>query len=816
MTEDPWYLAARVGTVIPLAFVRVDRVGSTGDWKELPPEEVARTRAAYVEAVEAAARSVKAAEPFHWQGDGLMFFVTDDRGRPATVRAFDASCRLWERLRVDVRIEARIGVHAARVAWTSDTGKLAHPAIDLCGHLEHVAPPGAVAVSEDVFLALPQKDRLLMARLGTTKRDRAPAYVFPAPAMDRKDPANFTISDDLDLWDAFRAYALGTDVRLLRYVGLPLQRIAPPSLEVEGVFVPAELDVPSRRVIGPPAREHEIREEETTSRSPVLDVLRDTRALVVLGDPGSGKTTLVKWLAVIAARGRLTWEGRIGTYERLLPLPVSVGKLAEIRRPKDCVVDAMACYFRSRNVGRDENALGRFLSERLEADECLVLLDGLDEVRAAERDEVRAWLETFASRYERNRFLVASRRVGYTSFALRGGTEVFLRPFDDAQVSAYVTAFARAYRRWEMPGLIDEPAEKQAAETLLAAIREHPRIQDMARNPFLLSGLALVHRAEGRLPRHRVHVYEIFARALCETWGWARRMVPSSGKPDIAYEEEAIPVLGELAIEMHENHPTGVAPEEFVVETLAAALGRRKRVGGEEALQAARKFLERAGRDVQLLMERGAGEWGFLHLTFQEFFAAAGLHAQERFDAFALEHLFDPRWEEVIRLGVGYQVIVQGRPAAAQRLVVAALARRDAARPWVTEILRKQVPMAALLAAEAGDALPEEVRERIAGEFARWATDPSLPEQGRFLHEVGQTDFREPVARALIPLLDDRHGAVREAAARALGEMKWESALPALLGTLKDRDVAVRSAAAWALGKMQSESALPALLGALK
>src|SRR5262249_2082447 len=144
--------------------------------------------------------------------------------------------------------------------------------------------------------------------------------------------------------------------------------------------------------------------------------------------------------------------------------------------------------------------------------------------------------------------------------------------------------------------------------------------------PFLLSAFALVHRAEGRLPRHRVQAYELFARALCETWAEARRLV--AGEPaskTIAYEEEALPILGELALAMHRRYPAGAAPEAFVVEALAKALGERRDVSSEEAHRAARAFLDRAGHEVQLLLQRGAGEWGFLHLTFQEFFTAAGL-----------------------------------------------------------------------------------------------------------------------------------------------------------------------------------------------
>jgi hypothetical protein len=155
---------------------------------------------------------------------------------------------------------------------------------------------------------------------------------------------------------------------------------------------------------------------------------------------------------------------------------------------------------------------------------------------------------------------------------------------------------------------------------------------------------------------------------------------------------------------------------------------------------------------VQILAERGPGIWGFLHLTFQEFFAAAGLHACERFEEIALGRLFDPRWEEVIRLGVGYLALVQRRPVAARRFVERVLAWREPApNERVTAILRLQVPLAALLAAEAGDALPGPLQGRIAEEFAGWAVDsPTWDAPLRYLAELGPTEFFALIADALV------------------------------------------------------------------
>ncbi len=60
-------------------------------------------------------------------------------------------------------------------------------------------------------------------------------------------------------------------------------------------------------------------------------------------------------------------------------------------------------------------------------------------------------------------------------------------------------------------------------------------------------------------------------------------------------------------------------------------------MASEIAQRAAGKFLERTAEKAGILYERGPGEWAFLHLTFQDFFVAAGLYAEERFEDVALE-----------------------------------------------------------------------------------------------------------------------------------------------------------------------------------
>ncbi len=793
MPETPWWERTPEGSPLLLAFVQVLR--------QTAPGETPQQRDRYRAGVEYVADKSGAAQPLHWRDNDVLLVFQGDDAHTVVTQALSAAEAIRERALVDLSMEVRLAVHATRAEWTPELEKLAPRDVARCGRLARAAPVQAIALTEDVYLVLTDTEQQRFGLLGTQEPGGPAAYVFPASLAAKTPTDGFLPIGDGVYWKAFRRYVDSPEVRRLRYVGFPLQKKQPPSLDIREVFI-----LPKARRLHPPNPEwvhavmglpaQAIREAPPSPPQPLSHFLKDHRALRVLGDPGSGKSTVLRWLAVLAAAGPLSWAEHLHTSERLLPVLVSVGRLAQLRSrlgADGSVVRALALYFQDRRVG-DAAELASFLERTLEAGECLLLLDGLDEVRSEERSDVLRWLEDFCARYPRNRFVVSARRLGYSGFVLPGDMEVELGDFEEEQIRRYVRAFERACRQWENEGAPDDAGAEQDAARLLEAIFASPRLWGLARNPFLLSALALIHRAEGRLPRHRVQAYEIFSRTLCETWGQARRVVASeSSTRDIRYEEEAIPILGELALRMHQEYPTGVAPEDFVLQTLTLAIQERSGGTEAEAAHAAREFLTRAGQDVQILLERGAGQWGFLHLTFQEFFTAVGLLSAEDFERVAFEHLFEPRWEEVIRLGVGYMALIQKRAQATQRFVRRVL-RYEAkgSEEYQTSLLGRQIHLAALLASEAGDTLPNPLQEEIARSVFNWSQTMPNWFTALFLDELRLTEFVDRIVDELLRYMSANDENVREHAVHLLSHINNEFSRQALSQASKDPSVKVR------------------------
>ncbi len=846
MNEDglgapPWWESTAPGAPVVLAALLAELPQSYSGGDDAEAQDLRRRIGRLQAAIEALGRPAGAAPP-DWRDQAALLVFRDTVDQRAPQVAFRVASEVRERALVD-RLEVRLALHLVCVPWRPRLLTLSDEPWQILGALAKDCPAGAIVATRDAAYAIDaERQPSTFALLGRPIHSDRPMYVHPLGTS----AAGFTSAPDLELWERIRRYALhDPEVRRLSYVGFRLQKEFQPTLDLLSVFVPLKVRVHGRAERLPQTPQAPIEDPAEEPREPQPDLQDDeepwshpgergaARAiepfvhvfgrqgkLVVLGEPGAGKTTLLRWLAVISAQGPYALFRELEVWEDLLPILVSVGRLAEIRAMAErenralSVPQAIARYFVDRSIGADEAAMHDFLRRRLEGRDCFVLLDGLDEVVAERRSSVVQWLSAFAAAESGNRFVASSRPAGYVPFAAGQSAEVALLPLDDDQVKAYLTEFHRAFVLRMTSKANDMDADRRT-RALIERLDGLPRLRGLARNPFLLSALALIHWAEGEVPRHRVLVYQMFARALCEQWSRARRIVHGESGPRVDYESEALPVLGRLALKMHEEWPRGGAPKSFIVETLAEVLSEREGLAKTEAAKAAEKFLETVGKELQVLYERTAGEWSFLHLSFQEFFAAAGLHVEERFEEELRRRAHAPRWREILRLGVGYQALIQTRAKRSSELIADVMDGNveHGAWPWIRDILRKHVPLAALLAAEAGDALPRKQRQQIAKTVVGWMRSMPVSVAQPFIDEIARTEFRDEVALVLIEGLGSKDTQDVLFMLRDLGAPAAGPELTRYLARSNGPFAALAASALGAIGYRQAADVLRAKLG---
>jgi hypothetical protein len=498
---------------------------------------------------------------------------------------------------------------------------------------------------------------------------------------------------DFDFWKKYRKQIVKSFTSL-RVYGLEIDRAI--FADLLALFVPLRLaplipgksskqnETPkeaSRRsieeMILQEEKQAEEKQEKEKEKEPegVVDVANafvQKRRIALVGGPGAGKTTMLKWWAIITAS-----EGAEGQElrrkfglpsEPLIPLYVRFRDFARwvqangmdgMEGRLGLVANFLAATFQ-RDFGQKcptrSDAL-QIADELLSSEKTIFLFDGLDEVpdesmRRRLFDAVADLLKTFKEPC----VIVSSRPYAFSQDRLPLELTLYEPlPLDRQGRRVFATQWYRAIKPHLGASMNDDDALLRAAD--LARTAE--RLADLAENPLLFSILALIHFNRNGLPVERAKLYDHATLAMLGHWDRS-----SSGR-DLG--EDAIPMDWAKTLQLREDQirrsvqhlayqvQFGEGGSEFsktvAVDSLREGFVASSPSGNpqERAELLLRLLVERSG----LVQERSPDILAFTHLSFQEYLAAGRLLEMDDSGIVAIsESATDDKHAEVIRFAV--------------------------------------------------------------------------------------------------------------------------------------------------------------------
>ena len=363
---------------------------------------------------------------------------------------------------------------------------------------------------------------------------------------------------------------------------------------------------------------------------------------VILGNPGSGKSSLLQYLAVTWARQPL--RDLPGS---ALPLLIELYRYARV-----LATGGQSDFL----TFMHQNAIGRLnqhqLQQRLQSGTVVLMLDGLDEIfDPLLRDAAISQIHRFTLEYPLVQVVVTSRGLGYNPQRLRqaGFRHFMLQDLADDQIAEFI-------QRWHhFPGL-DRPRQQ---ERLQAAVFDSP-IRELAGNPLLLTLMAILNRHQ-ELPRDRAELYHQASRVLLHQWDAEGKLLedPEFKRFNLILDyRDKQAILRQVAYHMQTDSSDSISHSHL--ETLLS--NYLKSIEVNAARGAARLLLRQLQERNFMLYPLPPDRYSFVHRSFLEYFCAWEIVWQfketQQIDFAELRELFmshwpDPSWHEILRLICG-------------------------------------------------------------------------------------------------------------------------------------------------------------------
>ncbi|MGB3638513.1 MAG: NACHT domain-containing NTPase [Rivularia sp. (in: cyanobacteria)] len=364
-------------------------------------------------------------------------------------------------------------------------------------------------------------------------------------------------------------------------------------------------------------------------RVPGLEAVKNNPKLMVIGKPGAGKTTFLKYLAIQCIRGELQ--------ANLLPIFITLKEFAETpNHPNFSEFITQTFVNNEINPAQVDNLLkqGRIF----------FCLDGLDEVREEDIQRVLRQIKTLF-KYYNNQFVITC-RIAAREYTFEEFTEVEVADFDDKQIRIFVDKWFNT-------------KELELADKFIDQLKQNKQIKELATNPLLLTLLCLEFEDSGDFPAERAELYKRATHTLLRKWDAKRGIVREQVYKKLSVQRKE-DLLSQVAFTTFKNKNYFFKQkdiERYIADYIRNLPDAKTDSNALELdSEAVLKSIE---AQHGLFVERAREIYSFSHLTFHEYFTARNIVNScnpNTLDDKALQnlasHITEFRWQEVFLMTV--------------------------------------------------------------------------------------------------------------------------------------------------------------------
>ncbi|NEO85502.1 MAG: NACHT domain-containing protein [Spirulina sp. SIO3F2] len=341
-----------------------------------------------------------------------------------------------------------------------------------------------------------------------------------------------------------------------------------------------------------------------------------SQRLAILGAPGSGKTTLMRYVALMyALRIPYRLHPKAPQY---LPVLLYLRDICKeiLQNPNVKLTTIVTQWANNLLETKPLNLPEGWFADQLGRNQCLVMLDGLDEVaNAGDRQAVSCWVDRQMNNYPDTSFILTSRPLGYQEAQLRTAIQVLeIQSLTKEQIEQFVWNWfdvTESKRHDTEDDVIAHEEAHQQAKGLLAEVEKQPNLSELVSNPLLLTLTAKTYHKKQGIPLRKVKLYRTICQVMLDD------LPQWKGRSCLSYQEK-LSILQPFALSLMRR-----GTRSFTLEEAEPVF--TEHLGKLHDAPTTMEFLTQLQAVDALIAKEREGDYEFAHLSFQEYLAALEL-----------------------------------------------------------------------------------------------------------------------------------------------------------------------------------------------